>query len=92
MDKTLPVVNSTNNARGENNNGASLHVDFNFASGRTHSAQRRPIGRTARIRVPAGSRYFSLLHSVQTDSEGHSAYLIRTRDAIPGGRAAGAIS
>lgn len=31
MDKTLPVMNSTDNVRDENNTGTSLHMDFSFA-------------------------------------------------------------
>jgi hypothetical protein len=40
-------------------------------------------------RFPAETRDFSVLHSIQTDSEHHLAsYLIGTRGSFPGGKVA----
>jgi hypothetical protein len=48
-------------------------------------------GWTAGVQFPAGTRDFSLLHSVQTDSRAHPAsYTRRTEGSFPGGKAAGA--
>jgi hypothetical protein len=36
----VPVINSSTKERGENNTGARLHVDLNFAHARTHTHAR----------------------------------------------------
>jgi hypothetical protein len=42
------------------------------------------------VRGPVGAGNFSPHHRVQTGSEVHTVYLMGTRGAFPGGKAAGA--
>jgi hypothetical protein len=68
----IPVINNINDVSDENNTGASLHVDLNFAY--TYDAaelcqHNHELLKGRSGSIPDKGKRFSLLHSAQIDSE-----------------------